>query len=98
MCAEIKKFNYKMDKQLSPSCITNPSITCVRTCGFTIALGGACLLFIMITGPVDESSPITPFVIEFTVLAIPANGLLHCFSSVVFATIGSSSRKGVVLH
>lgn len=87
------------DMKLLPSCITNPSITCVRTCGFTIALGGVCLLFTAIgieMEIVDGSSTTIPFVIALTVLASPAKGLLHCFSS-VFETISSSSFV-VVLH
>jgi len=90
---------YNIDDNITiPSCITNPSITCVRTCGFTMALGGVCLLFTVIgaqIGIIDDSSPITPFVIAFTVLASPVNGLLHCFSS-TFGTIASSSFVAVL--
>lgn len=64
--------------------MTKPSITCVRTCGLTIAFGGTCLLFALTaieTGIVVESSLLTPFVIELIVFASPAKGLLQAFSS-----------------
>lgn len=76
-----------------PSCITNPSITCVRTWGLTIALGGACLLLAVRgtdTETFVDSSLDAPLVIELTVLASPAKGLLQVFSS-VFEVLFSSS-------
>lgn len=79
--------------------MTKPSITCVRTCGLTIAFGGTCLLFAVTgtdTGIVTDSSLLTPFVIELIVFASPAKGLLHGFSSDLISELSSSFI--VILH
>lgn len=76
-----------------PSCMTKPSITCVRTCGLTIAFGGTCLLFAVTgteTGIAADSSLAIPLVIELIVFANPAKGLLQDFSSAFEGELSSS--------